>query len=223
VRNLIDEVLALVDAPLPSVIEPQVQVRFDATVDQWDLPEPDRVALRRFGPPRLWWLCPMPQADVEPTLIPNLAGEPERRIATADQKLYLLAVFGRQDADGVAAQVGAVAGTGRVMNLRRRPITTGDIIEPLRFLYPDIYKPAVCHFNTSVTAFVETAWRWRAAGEVLRTHPEPHYLAPHEEQERYFEEIQQAREAFLDGLTALDPTLGDPNLASLWVEIIEQP
>jgi hypothetical protein len=100
------------------VIEPQAQVRVDAVVDRWDLPEPDRVLLRRFGLPHGPLLRPMPQADAEPTLIPNIAGEPERRIATADQRLYLLGVYGANSVDSVAIRVGAVAGTGQVMGLR---------------------------------------------------------------------------------------------------------
>jgi len=82
----------------------------------------------------------MPRADAEPTLIPKIAGEPERRIATADQRLYLLGVYGANSVDSVAIRVGAVAGTGQVMGLRGRPITTDDIPERLRFLYPDTYS-----------------------------------------------------------------------------------
>jgi len=119
-----------ITAPLPSVIEPQAQVRVDAVVDRWDLPEPDRVLLRRFGLPHGPLLRPMPQADAEPTLIPNIAGEPERRIATADQRLYLLGVYGANSVDSVAIRVGAVAGTGQVMGLRGRPMHIPSLTTP---------------------------------------------------------------------------------------------
>lgn len=221
VGGLTDKLLALVDLPLPSVIEPLAQVRVGAIVDRWDLPEPDRAALRTFGLPRGPLLRPMPQADAEPTLTPNIAGEAERRVARADQRLYLLGIYGAKGVDSLAIRVGAVAGTGQVMGLRDRSITTDDVAEPLRFRYPDVNLPAVWHFNASVTAFVEVAWRWRAAVELLRAHPEPQYTAPEEEYKQYYAEIQRACDAFLDGLTSLDPTLGDPNVKSLWVETIE--
>ena len=220
VRGLYDEMLAVLDAPLSSVIEPQAQVRAGAVSDQWNLPESDRSALRRFGMPDGPLLRPTPQADASPMLSPNVAGERERRLISADQKLYLLGIYGADFDASLSIRVGAVAGTGRVMGIRARPVTTDDIAEQLRSYHPDLYHPAVCYFNISVEAFLEVAWRWRAAVELLRAHPEPHYPAPLEEHEQHHAEVERSCATFLARMTLLDPTLGDHDLGSLWVETI---
>jgi SUKH-4 immunity protein len=213
---------ALLDAPLPSVVELQAQVQAAAVADQWDLPESDRLALRRFGLPEGPLLRPTPQAEAYATLTPNVAGELERRLISADQQLYLLGVYGADfDAD-LTIRVGAVAGTGRVLGIRARPVTTDDLHQQLRPYHPNLYHPAVCYFNSSVTAFVEVAWRWRAAVELLRAHPEPHYTANFQEHERHHAEAERSLATFLASMTELDPTLGDPDLASLWVETITE-
>jgi hypothetical protein len=86
--------------------------------------------------------------------------------------------------------------------------------------YPDLYHPAVCYFNSSVAAFVEVAWRWRAAVELLRANRAPHYTAPFKEHERHRQETERSCEMFLARVTAIDSTVGDTDLDSLWVETI---
>ena len=131
-----------------------------------------------------------------------------------------MGVYGADfDAD-LAIRVGVVAGTGRIMGIRARPMTTDDIAEQLRAYHPDLYHPAVCYFNASVAAFVEVAWRWRTAVELLRAHPDPHYTAPREVHEQHHAEVERSCATFLARMTLLDPTLGDRDLGSLWVETI---
>jgi hypothetical protein len=212
--------LAIVDAPLSTLIEPRAQVQAGAIIDRWRLPESNRSALRKCGLPDGPLLRPAPQTGSEPLLVPNVAGERERRLLTADQRLYLLGVYGADFDSSLSIRVGAVSGTGQVMGIRDRPMTTADVAVPLRAHYPDLYHPAVCYFNSSVAAFVEVAWRWRAAVELLRANRAPHYTAPLEEHERHRQETERSCEMFPARVTAIDSTVGDTDLDSLWVETI---
>ena len=218
--GLYDEVLALLDAPLPVAIAPEVQVRAGEVIDHWDLSRSDRSALRTWGLPDGPLLRPTLQVDPRPALIPNVAGEPERRLISTGERLYLLGVYGADSDPTLAIRVGAVAGTGRVMGIRARPMTADDLHPQLRPYHPNLYHPAVCYFNASVASFVEVAWRWHAAVQLLRAHPEPHHTAPLEEHEQHHAEVDRSCEAFLARMTMLDPTMGDPNLGSLWVTTI---
>jgi hypothetical protein len=164
--SLHDQMLAVLDAPLSSLIQPQAQVRASTVIDQWHLPESDRWALRTWGLPEGPLLRPTPQAESQPVLAPNIASEAERRLLSADQRLYLLGIYGADFNPSLSIRVGAVAGTGQVMGIRARPVTTDDIAAQLRTLHPNLYHPAVCHFNRSAAAFVEVAWRCGLAGPV---------------------------------------------------------
>ncbi|WP_143175796.1 SUKH-4 family immunity protein [Cryptosporangium aurantiacum] len=212
--------LALLGAPLSSVIVPQAQVQFDAVVEHWHLPEPDRSALRQWGLPDGPLLRPTLQPASRPTLKPTVAGEPERRLISADAQLYLLGVYGADFNPDLTIRVGAIAGTGRVMGIRARPLTTDDVHEQLRPHHPDLYRPAVCYFNASVAAFVEVAWRWYAAVELLRANPAPDYTEPFEAHEQHHAEVERSCATFLARMTSLDPTLDDRDLDSVWVEAI---
>lgn len=218
--TLYDQMLAVVDVPLPSLIQPQVQVGAGAVIDQWRLPESDRSALRTWGLPEGPLLHPTPQAESEPVLIPNIASGSERRLLSADQRLYLLGTYGAEFDPSTAIRAGAVADAGQVMGIRARPVTTADIAEQLRAYHPNLYQPAVCYFNGSVAAFVELAWRWHAAVELLRAHPEPQHTAPLEEHEQHYADVERSCAMFLDRMTLLDPSLGDSDLSSVWVETI---
>ncbi|MFI0445577.1 SUKH-4 family immunity protein [Actinomadura sp. 6N118] len=218
--SLHDQMLAVSEASLSSLIQPPVQVRAGSVTDQWLLPESDRLALQTWGLPEGPLLRPTPQAEPQPTLAPNIAGDLERRLPSADQRLYLLGVYGAYFDPSTAIRVGAVAGTGQVMGIRERPVTTADIHEQLRPYHPGLYHPAVCYFNSSVAAFVEVAWRWRAAVEVIRAHPGPPPTAPLEEHEQHAAELERSCADFLARMTVLDPTLGDSEAGSLWVETI---
>jgi hypothetical protein len=94
--------------------------------------------------------------------------------------------------------------TGRV----HRRIETGQV-QQRRTYYPDLYHPAVCYFNSSVAAFVEVAWRWRAAAELLRANPGPRYTAPLKEHEQHREEVERSREMFLARMTVPDSAVGE--------------
>ena len=155
-----------------TVLQPNVQVRAGAVIDPWRLPESDRSALRTWGLPEGPLLHPTPQAESQPVLVPNIASESERRLLSADRRLYLLGTYGADFDPSLSIRVGAVADTGQVIGIRARPVTTDDIAEQLRAYHPNLYHPAVCYFNGSVAAFVEVAWRWRAAVELLRAHPD---------------------------------------------------
>jgi hypothetical protein len=216
-----EAMLAIAEAPLSTLIEPAVQIQVGA-VNEWRLPEPDRRALHTYGLPDGPMLRPRPQEVPEPVLVPNVAGERERRLIAPNQRLYLLGVCGTDHDPELTIRVGAVAETGQVLGIRARPVTTADIHIQLREVYPDLYHPSVCYFNASIAAFVEVAWRWRAAVELIRSHKGPHYSAPYEEHERHHAEVQECCEMFLARMTELDPTLSDENLESVWIETITE-
>jgi hypothetical protein len=105
------------------------------------------------------------------------------------------------------------------MGIRGRPLTVDDIAVPLRPYHPNLYHPAVHYFNQSVAAFVEVAWRWRAAVERLRACPEPRYDAPLEAHEEHQAEVDRSCTAFLARMTLRDPTVADD---SLWISAITE-
>lgn len=220
--SLVEAMRALLDAPLSLLIDPRAQVRATAVAEQWDLPEPDLLALQRFGLPQGPMLRPSPQAQAQPVLTPNVAGERERRLTSPDQQLYLLGIYGSDSIEDLTIRVGAAAGNGRVLGIRRRPATIDDIHPQLRSVYPHYHHPAVCYFNSSVAAFVEVSWRWRAAVELLKAHPGPPPTADLDQHDEHDEEVQQSRASFMAGMTQIDPTLGDPDLSSIWVETITE-
>ncbi|MCY1145495.1 SUKH-4 family immunity protein [Actinoplanes sp. Pm04-4] len=218
VGELHDAVLSAIQAPIDSLIDPGVQVRPGVAVDRWDVPDRDRAILKAFGLPRGPLLAPAPQDAEEPLLTPNIAGEPEGLLANADDRLYLLGVYGSDFDAALTIRPGVVAGSGRVLGIRGRPLTVADIHPQLQPYHPDLYHPAVCYFNASLTAFVEIAWRWFTAVTIIRAHPEPSPNDGVEQAERYHAELDRCRSTFLAGMTKIDPTLTDNEPNSMWVE-----
>jgi len=77
-------------------------------------------------------------------------------------------------------------------------MTIDDIAPQMRPHYPaDLYNPAVYHVNASAAAFVEVAWRWHAAIEMLRADRGPDPGAAMAEHERHYLDRVQAREEFV--------------------------
>ncbi|GAA3388764.1 SUKH-4 family immunity protein [Cryptosporangium minutisporangium] len=212
--------MVLIEAPLSALVVPQVQVRFDRVVERWDLPESDRSALLTWGLPVGPALRPAPQPGALPTLRPTVAGERERQLVSGDEQLYLLGIDGTDTDPELMVQVGAIAGTGRVMGISARPMTADDLAPGLRPFKPDLYYPAVSHYNGSVSAFVEVAWRWYAADRLIGDHPGPDDSAPLEAHHWYYAELKLSCATFLARMALLDPTLGDNGLDSAWAEEI---
>jgi hypothetical protein len=221
-----ERLLEIARAPLSSVIDDRARVSIGSGVEGWDLPESDREALRDFGLPDGPYFVPSYQAGIEPDLVPNVASAVEARLIRPEDRLYMLGRYGpeklNRDGRDFTNRVGAVAGSGRVLGIRRLAMTTADIAPHLREMYPNVYNPPVSYFSASVATFVEVAWRWYAAVGVLRAHMGPHYLAPTEEQDRHYEEIEQSCAGFLGELALRDPTLADEDLGSLWAEAITE-
>lgn len=210
--------------PLDELVDPDVQVRVDPVVDQWLLPQADRRALLEWGLPQGLLVRPAPKLDALPTLVPNLAGDLERSLIGADQRLYLLGSYGDElvtpDGEDLTLRVGVVAGGGRVLGIRSRPITTEDMHPQLREHYPDLYHPSVCPFSSSVAAFVEVAWRWHAASTVIYSQPEPPPSAGADAGWAHHVSQRRACEQMLASLAAFDPALAVTDPRSLWVDEI---
>ena len=132
-------------------------------VRHWDLPEPDRQALLRWGLPDDNHMRPLFQAGTDPALAPNLAGERERKAASPGNRLYTLVHWGREE---LQLRIGAVAGTGRVLKIQPKPTTADDVPPALREFYADLYHPSVEFFNSSVAQFIEASWRWHVSAAV---------------------------------------------------------
>ena len=83
-----------------------------------------------------------------------------------------------------------------------RPLTVADLHRDLRAEHPDFRRPAVSFINSSVARYVEVAWSWYAAVEVLRRMPEP----PDAEYLSYLTESKEHHEQFLAGLVQTKPS-----------------
>jgi len=209
-------------APLESLIVPDMQVRFGPDVDGWDLPEMDRVALRRHGLPKGPLTEPAPQTEAEPTLVPNVAGETEHRLVAPEKRLYALGRWGVTD---FTPMVGAVAGSGRGLGIRPAPITPDEYPAALRDYYDpaSLAGPAVTFISSSVAQYVEVSWRWHAATRFFMTLEEPPPGLPFDEAWQYHLREQELRMFILAGLAAIDPAIGDDRWGSLWASNILEP
>jgi hypothetical protein len=218
------ELSRVLTVPLDELVDRDVQVRIDPVVDQWLLPWADRRALLEWGLPQGLLVCVAPQLDALPTLVPNPAGELERNLISADQRLYLLGSYGDElvtpDGEDLTVWIGVVAGDGRVLGIRSRPVTTLDMHPQLREYYADLYHPSVCPFGSSVAAFVEVAWRWHAASEVIYSQPEPPPSAGADAGWAHHVGQRRACEQMLVSLAAFDPALAVTDPRSLWVDEI---
>lgn len=218
------ELARVLTVPLGEVVDTDAQVRVDPVVDQWLLPEADRRALLEWGLPQGLLVCPAPQLEAVPTLVPSVAGELERSLIRPDHRLYLLGRCGVElvtpDGEDLTLWVGVVAGDGRVLGIRSRPVTAADMAPGLREYYPGLYHPSVCAFSSSVAAFVEVAWRWHAASKVIYSQPEPPPGAGADVGWAHHVSQRRAYEQLVAGLAAFDPALAVTDPRSLWVDEI---
>ncbi|MEU0505884.1 SUKH-4 family immunity protein [Nocardia sp. NPDC005998] len=221
-------------APVDSLVADD-RVRMPDSVARWNLPEHDRAALRAWGMPSDMPMAADPQFGVEPELTPTIASDLERRLLTADRRLYRLGRWGRHP----LTLIGALAGDGTVFGLRETPLSTTDLPPVMPDRYPDL-NPTVAYLNSSVARFLEVAWRWRAASRILRelTETEPPFpgtrIALTERGEdadaihaAYLEECEQVWErtdvdiaAVLAAMAEIDNLTGPDGRESLWVELI---
>lgn len=214
------EIAEVLAAPLETLLDLTHQVLADSRIDQWDLPPSDRHALRAWGLPEGPLFRPGLQAASAPVLVPNVAGECERRLIAPDQRLYVLGRYGSEllfNGEDLTYRVGAVVGSGRVLGMHSRPLTIEDIPQVLRALPPDFSRSAVRFINSSVAAFVEVGWRWRAALTVLLRYPCPNEL---EEMDAWYDQQDAVFPQVLAGMVRIDPALAEPQLDSLWVDMI---
>lgn len=213
--SLETELADLLAAPLATLVDGVYQVLADSRINQWDLPPSDRHALQVWGLLKGPLFRPGHQAESAPVLVPNVAGEQERRLIAPNQRLYLLGSYGREqviNGEDLTLRVGAVAGSGRVLAICSRPLPAEDIPQALRAVYANFSAPAVRFLNSSVAAFVEVAWRWSAAVGVFRRYPCPDGL---DEIDAWFAQFETCRQQVLAGMVRIDPALADPDLASI--------
>jgi SUKH-4 immunity protein len=211
---------AVMAAPLERIVAADQRERPPITVvGRWDLPEKDRFALAEWGLPTDLVMKPEIQHAAEPLLVPNVAGERERRLIAAEQRLYRLGWWGSHD---LTPKMGAVAGDGRVLGIQDAPLTAADLHPDLREVYADLNRPAVMFLNSSTAQLVELAWRWRAAVAVFRDlHlQEPHYSRPEEEHRAHFERIEACERIVLAGMNAIDPAIDPDDPDALWVSLV---
>jgi hypothetical protein len=207
----LEDFLQVLAAPLESIVKAENQVRFDALVDQWDLPSNDLMALRRWGLPRKSRGYHEPQQDNQPTLVPNVVGEDERRLISPDQRLYRLGWWGPPS--HVAPVIGAVAGEGRVLAIRDAPLSPDDLPPVLRGHYENFHTPSILFLNSSVAQYVEVSWRWRAAAATMAELEMPANSGDFSDFHRKF---VNARRDFLRGLIAIDRGINADDPHSLW-------
>ncbi|MGI5225537.1 SUKH-4 family immunity protein [Actinoallomurus sp. CA-142502] len=210
-------------APLARIVAPDRRVRPPGTVvDRWKVPEEDRSALAEWGLPTDLVMRPEFQHATEPLLVPNVAGEHERRLIADDQRLYHLGWWGAHDR---TPKMGAVAGDGRVLAVRDAPVTAADVHPDLRRVYTDLYQPAVAFLNSSIARLVELAWRWRSAVAILREFhlQEPHYSRPEEEHDAHLARVEAGERIVLARAAEIDPAIDPDDPRALWVALITDP
>lgn len=142
-----DELRSMLSQPLERLVTTEDRPLFIGVAQEWDIPQGDRFALGEWGLPQLPLFTPRPQAGTDPILVPNVAGEQERRLVKDGQQLYGLGFWGSSEDSFV---VGVVPGDGRVLCLLPAPITVDDIPEVLRPYHACLHKPAVSFFSSSV-------------------------------------------------------------------------
>lgn len=193
----------------------------EGLVRQWDLPESDRQALLRWGLPEDSLMRPIFQARAEPELVPNLAGEREWQVASPGDRLYTLVHWGEEE---LHLRIGAVAGTGRVLQIQPKPITADDLPPVLREYHTDFYLPSVEFFNSSVTQFVEASWHWHAAAGIayeLR-HDHPGNGRPWEEHEAWFSRLHDCERIILEHIERIDGHVRADDIGTLWTTIVTE-
>ena len=208
---------AVMSASIDSLVDVDYQkMPLPEAVAGWDLPRDALDALIRWGLPVVPGLSPFFQGESEPVLIPNLAGELERSVASPGQRLYRLASRGRE---ALRISIGAVAGTGAVLQVRPRPVTIDDVAPSLRESVGHVYHPAVSFVGSSVTKFVELAWRWRAAREILveLADDEPDHTRPDEEFEAHGRLIRECQRLVVDYIGQIDDSVLVHDPHSFWV------
>ncbi|GAB3458301.1 SUKH-4 family immunity protein [Actinophytocola sediminis] len=216
-----DRLVAVMTAPLDVLVDGDVRVLPPASaMREWHLPANDLRTLAEWGLPRDVLMTPRFQAESEPVLVPNVAGPAESRLITPADRLYRLGRWGGHDR---TPWMGAVAGDGRVLAIRDRPVTAQDLHPALREFHRDLYHPAVDFINSSVARLVEISWRWRAALHILRTLEHPPAAAPLDAHEAFDNRVSAAERIVLKHIVEIDSHVRLDDPASLWVQLVTDP
>ncbi|MCR3746320.1 SUKH-4 family immunity protein [Lentzea californiensis] len=216
-----ERLVEVLTAPLDSIVDVSARTcPSEQVLREWRLPERDLDALSRWGLPNDGVETPDFQAETEPVLVPNVAGPFESLLITPEDRLYLLGGWGSREG---TPRMGAVAGDGRVLAIRKRPMTVEDIHRDLRPYRPHLHHPSVNFINSSVAQLVQVCWRWRAAVQVMRTLEEPAFDAPHEEVEAFWAGLRECEWIVLQQVERIDDQLRAVFPGSLWYETITDP
>lgn len=209
-------------APLDEVLAAGRAVRPpEDVVRHWDLPESDRQALLRWGLPDDDHMRPLFQPGTDPALVPNLAGERERKAASPGDRLYALVHWGREE---LQLRIGAVAGTGRVLKIQPKPTTVDDLPPVLRESRAGLYHPSVEFFSSSVAQFAETSWRCHAALRIAFELWEqaPGNDRPWEEHEAWFSRLQECERIILQHVERIDSHVRADDIGTLWTTVVTE-
>ncbi|TCO45301.1 SUKH-4 immunity protein of toxin-antitoxin system [Actinocrispum wychmicini] len=212
-----ERLTAVMAAGLDELVADDHRIRLPTqAARRWDIPGHGQIALSRWGLPVDQLLVPGFQSETHPILVPNVAGENERRVIAPHQRLYVIGRWGRHES---AAKIGAVAGDGRVLALWDSPLAVDDVHPDLAEHYRDLYRPAVEFVNSSVAQFVECCWRWRAAVEVLVADLEAYDPTwPTEAALAHCDLHESGKQIVMDQFRQIDPGIDGP--ATIWGETV---
>jgi len=173
---------ACLDSDLAQLMETSVPApasKAPPEVEQWDLPDSDIHALRQWG-------VPIFETGGDPTGI-QLQGDVQRGnvplLNERDLHAYLLGRYWRR-------RIGAIVHHGTVIGL------------------PDDTSLNVSYLNSSVSAFIEISWRWKAAKDVLHATDD-------------IEQLYGNLHRFQEFVHGLDPLVGTDPRYSWWDGILE--
>jgi hypothetical protein len=211
------ELRQALSGPIEHLVHPEHRTLSTDVGEHWDIPPVDRASLQRRGLPRLSLFTATPQNERAPLVVPNVAGVRGSRILEEDARLYKLGFWGRSEVTGVTA---VAPGDGRVFYILPAPITEHDLPEILRPHNRGLYKPAVSLLNSTLTQFIETAWRWHAALQILDTAEEPMHSAPEPELNTHYEHLYACVDLIADAAQRIDPSATADNPSSGWTGLI---
>ncbi|MET9228823.1 SUKH-4 family immunity protein [Lentzea sp. NPDC003310] len=215
-----ERLVEVLTAPLDSIVDVDAQtLPPEEVLRRWRLPESDLRALSRWGLPHDGIKTPDFQTESEPVLVPNVAGPFESRLITPEDRLYRLGGWGSWEG---TPRMGAVAGDGRVLAIRDRPMTAQDVHRDLRWHYRHLHHPAVDFINSSVTHLVEISWRWRAVVRVVAAMEQPPFDAPREVQEAAVRRLEAYEWIVLQHVEKIDHQLRAVFPGSLWREVVTE-
>jgi hypothetical protein len=97
-----------------------------------------------------------------------------------------------------------------------------DLPQVLKPYHSGLYKAAVSPLSSSVAQYVETAWRWHAALQVLDRVGQPAPGASESAVIAHYERLYACVDLDLQAACCIDTALATESPRSVWIELIRE-